>query len=74
MVQAQRLSVNGVKSGWWLVTSVAPQDSAVCPGCPKGQLYHGVHQAQHCQPGEGRGYPALFCAASPSTLDVGTRI
>ena len=39
---------------------------------PKGQLYPGVHQAQHCQLGEGRDCPTLLCAgvASPQALSA----
>ena len=47
------------------VDSKVEAESAVCPGSQEGQLYPGVHQAQHCQPGEGRDCPALLCAMQP---------
>lgn len=33
----------------------------VCPCIQKGQLYPGVHQAQHCYLVEGSDYPPLHC-------------
>ena len=39
--------------------------SVACPGSQKGQPYPRVHQAQHCQPKEGRDCPTVLCTVWP---------
>ena len=54
-------------SGWQQVEC----DPAECPGSPKGQLYPGVHQAQHChQAGVGAACPAPLSAVRPHLMHL----
>ena len=46
----------------------------MCPGSPKGQLYRGVHQAQHCQQGMGRVCLALHGLTSSTECSLGSTI
>jgi len=60
----KRLESSSVERDLGIMVDGKLNMSEVHPGSPKGQLYSKVHQAQHCQPHEGKNRLTPLCVAS----------